>query len=341
MKLRLCRTPLSGTISPALAIDSPLRPRVGRDGSFSLFSESFAEGFHCAEGALAEARATFVVPSELERFAPGAAPTVLEVAVGTGTNTAALLEACRGRGLALRWWGLELDTRPLELALAAPEFRRAWDPEVLAELERLGSGPTLVWGDARGRLADLPPELLEGCDLVWLDAFSPRRCPQLWTQEFLGGLARLLAPRGRLVSYGSSAAFRASLRGLGLEVAAIRGMPLRLDAPQGLGGALGAAVSGGGSARAERWSGGTVASPSPLPKGGPLRPLSAMEEEHLRTRAAAPYRDPHGTATAAEILAERARRQLQDGGESTSAWRRRWGLEGPLGPPLGSPGEAR
>ncbi len=311
-------TPPSGTISPALATDPPLRPRAGRDGSFSLFSERFAEGFHCAEGALAEARATFVLPSELERFAPEATLTVLEVAVGTGTNTAALVEACRVGGLALRWWGLELDPRPLQLALVAPEFRRAWAAEVLAELERLGDGPTLLWGDARARLADLPPELVGGCDLVWLDAFSPRRCPELWTQEFLGGLARLLAPGGRLVSYGSAAAFRASLRALGLEVAAIRGLPQ-------------------GSAASGRWSGGTVASPSPLPTDGALRPLSAMEEEHLHTRAAAPYRDPQGNGTAAEILAERARQQVHSGGESTSAWRRRWGLEGPLG----SLGEAR
>jgi tRNA U34 5-methylaminomethyl-2-thiouridine-forming methyltransferase MnmC len=294
-----------------LAADSALLPRSGRDGSFSLFSDTFAEGFHCAEGALAEARTTFVRPSELERFAPGAALNVVEVAVGTGTNTAALLEACRARGLALRWWGLELDRRPLELALAAPEFRQAWAPAVLAQLERLGSGPTLLWGDARARLADLPPELPGTCDLVWLDAFSPQRCPQLWTREFLAGLARLLAPRGRLVSYGSAAAFRASLRSLGLEVAAIRGVP---QAP--------------GAGASQRWSGGTVASPSPLATAGELRPLSTMEEEHLLTRAAAPYRDPHGTGTAAEILAERAKRQLQGEGESTCAWRRRWGLTG-------------
>jgi tRNA U34 5-methylaminomethyl-2-thiouridine-forming methyltransferase MnmC len=330
---------------PALAADPPLRPplrpRSGRDGSFSLFSDTFSEGFHCAEGALAEARATFVLPSELERFALGATLTMVEVAVGTGTNTAALLEACRARGLALRWWGLELDPQPLQMALAAPDFRRAWAPAVLAELERLGSGPTLLWGDARARLADLPPELLGACDLVWLDAFSPRRCPQLWTQEFLKDLARLLVPRGRLVSYGSAAAFRASLRALGLQVAAIRSVPRGLAVPQGLAGDPQAVASGGDSMRKERWSGGTVASPSPLPIDAALRPLTAMEEEHLRTRAAAQYHDPQGSATAAEILAERARRQGLAGGESTSAWRRRWGLEGPLAPPMGPPGEAR
>jgi tRNA U34 5-methylaminomethyl-2-thiouridine-forming methyltransferase MnmC len=287
-----------------LAPESDLRLHPGRDGSFSLWSDSCAEGFHCAAGALAEARTTFVMPSQLERFPGGARLTVVEVAVGTGTNTAALIEAARSRALRLDWWGLELDPRPLQQALAAADFRRAWAPEVLTELERRTAGPTLLWGDARARLADLPPELVGTCDLVWLDAFSPRRCPQLWTEEFLGNLARLLAPAGRLVSYGSAAAFRAGLRARGLHLAAIRRAP----------------------GDSHRWSGGTVASPGPLPTAGALRALSAMEEEHLQTRAGLPYRDPSGRGTATELLAERAQRQGQGGGESTSAWRRRWGL---------------
>jgi tRNA U34 5-methylaminomethyl-2-thiouridine-forming methyltransferase MnmC len=60
---------------------------------------------------------------------------------------------------------------------------------------------------------------------------------------------------------------------------------------------------------------------------GPLRPLTAMELEHLHTRAAEPYRDPNGQAPAAAILAARQRAQAASTASSTSAWRRRWGLE--------------
>ena len=316
---------------PASAAD--LEPRVGRDGSFSLWSAAFGEGFHCAAGAVAEARATFVAPAQLERFAPGATLTVLEVAVGTGTNTAALLEAVRARDLALTWWGLEIDPRPLELALASPQFRGTWPEPVRRELERLVAGPTLLWGDARRRLADLPAALQGHCDLVLHDAFSPRRCPQLWTQEFLGGLARCLAPQGRLISYSSAAAFRASLRELGLELAAIRRAPRadgeREEAPG-----------------PQRWSGGTVASPTALPgladpAEALLRRLSPMEEEHLDTRAALPYRDASGSTPAAAILAERQARQQGAAGESSSTWRRRWAAQlgaGGRGAPPGASG---
>jgi tRNA U34 5-methylaminomethyl-2-thiouridine-forming methyltransferase MnmC len=153
------------------------------------------------------------------------------------------------------------------------------------------------------------------CDLVLLDPFSPRRCPQLWSEEFLTQLAALLAPRGRLLTYCSAAAVRRSLQRAGLELAAITGRP-------------------GAGPGPSAWSRGTAASPSPLllshgehwADGAALRPLSAMERGHLLTRAAEPYRDPGGEATAAAILAARERAQAGSAATATSAWRRRWGL---------------
>jgi tRNA U34 5-methylaminomethyl-2-thiouridine-forming methyltransferase MnmC len=251
-------------------------------------------------------------------------PLVVDVGVGTGSNPAALVEACAQRGLRLVWRGLELEPRPLQLALSDSGFCAQWQPEALDPLRQLeasgswvsslGEGRVL-WGDARTQLPALRDELAAQVDLVLMDAFSPRRCPELWTLEFLGGLAALLKPRGRLLTYCSAAAVRAALQRLWLQLAAIRG-------------------SG------PRWSGGTAASPGallgerrPAGDGGscnPLRPLSAMEREHLATNAAVPYLDPTGQSAAAVILQERERRQhelLRSGElEPTSAWRRRWGL---------------
>jgi tRNA U34 5-methylaminomethyl-2-thiouridine-forming methyltransferase MnmC len=308
--------------SSASAADG-LLPRIGADGSFSLWSEAFGEGFHSAVGARREALETYVQPAGLDRFPPGSRITVVDVCLGLGTNTAALLAAARERDLVLRWWGLEVDRRPLERALAEPRFRQQWPVEALAVLEQLaasgqwrspaGAG-RVCWGDARRHLPGLLTHLVGACDLVLLDAFSPRRCPQLWTQEFLTQLAGLLAPEGRLLTYCSAAAVRRSLQRAGLELAAISGRR----------------GSGQGPAA---WSQGTAASPSPLAgdhdrrgDGAVLRPLGAMEREHLGTRAAVPYSDPSGEASAAAILAARERTQADSVATSTSAWRRRWGL---------------
>lgn len=283
----------------------PLRPIATADGSFSLYSEACGEGFHCRDGALLEAIDTFIAPAELERFSAGRPLTVLEVAVGTGTNTAVLIEASARAGLTLDWWGLELDRRPLQLALADAGFRGQWPAAVLAQLQELSGGERLLWGDARQRLPELQPTLADRCDLLLIDAFSPRRCPQLWSEDFLGQLAGLLAPQGRLLTYCAAAAVRASLQRAGLQLAAIQ---RPRDQAAGC------------------WSGGTAASPSPLPATARLRPLTAIERDHLACRAAEPYRDPSGSAGAAEILAARAQAQALSSAPSSSAWQRRWGL---------------
>ena len=276
--------------------------RSGADGSFSLWSGAFGEGFHSAAGALSEAQQKFVRPSQLERWRPGQELVVVEVAVGTGTNTAALLQAAAGLGLPLQWWGLEQDRQPLALALASAAFRSQWSEATLSRLAALGSSERLLWGDARQAVSRLPAALQGGCDLVWLDAFSPRRCPQLWSLEFLAQLAALLKPEGRLITYSSAAAVRAALVAAGLQLASIA------------------------ASASEQWSSGTVAAPTALGDCFPLRCLTAMEADHLFCSAAEPYRDPTGQACAATLLAERQLRQSQSNAISGSAWRRRWGV---------------
>lgn len=343
---------------------APLQVRSGADGSFSLWSPDFREGFHSGRGAVREAQETFVRPSQLERFQAGERLTLLEVCVGTGSNLAALLEACARRGLQLDWIGLELDPRPLALALAAPAFRDQWQPGTLTILEQLqrhggwdagsgagraaGGGATsgavsrdgsgdgsgddsrdgspdgrsrgrILWGDARENLARLQLERPGRLDLIWHDAFSPQRCPQLWTLEFLTQLAALLRPQGRWLSYCSAAAVREALRLVPLQLAA-------LPAPAAAGDEAGSTA-----AAAQRiWSGGTLASPMPLQPSRLWRPLSPMEREHLASSAGEPYRDPDGRATAATI--HRRRQLAQAAGlargerEASAAWRRRRGL---------------
>jgi tRNA U34 5-methylaminomethyl-2-thiouridine-forming methyltransferase MnmC len=279
-----------------------LTPRSGADGSFSLWSSSFGEGFHSAAGALSEAQQKFVRPSQLERWRPGQELVVVEVAVGTGTNTAALLQAAAGLGLPLQWWGLEQDRQPLALALASEAFRSQWSEATLSHLEALVRSERLLWGDARQAVRRLPAAMQGGCDLVWLDAFSPRRCPQLWSLEFLAQLAALLKPEGRLITYSSAAAVRAALVAAGLQLASIA------------------------ASASEQWSSGTVAAPTALGESFPLRCLTAMEADHLLCSAAEPYRDPTGQASATSLLAERQLRQSQSNAISGSAWRRRWGV---------------
>ena len=294
--------------------------RKGLDGSFSLWSEAFDECFHSGRGALREASETFLAPSQLERFQPGARLRVVEVCVGTGSNLALLLEACAARGIVLQWWGLELDTRPLALALSEPMFGQPFQPSTLAVLEGLSrrgvwrsprADCQILWGDARQTLPALLQERRRQIHLVWHDAFSPRRCPQLWTVEVLAAAADLLLPEGRWLSFTSAAAVREALRLAGLHLVA---MELQEDHKPGT----------------TAWSGGTLASPTPLGPSPLWRQLTVMELDHLASGAGEPYRDPSAMADALTILSRRRSVQsvaLANGTRaSSSSWRRLWGV---------------
>ena len=166
----------------------------------------------------------------------------------------------------------------------------------------------MLWGDARQNLKALPSNYQP--DLILMDAFSPGHCPQLWSEEFLRALARRLAPGGRLLTYCRAAAVRSSLRRAGLTLRSL--LPATRH-------------------RIE-WSSGTLAvkphNTDSLAMEGPgWTVLSAMEEEHLNTRASVPYRDPEGVDKAGSIHRRREREQQSCDLESTSAWQRRWALK--------------
>ncbi|MEO0688329.1 MAG: MnmC family methyltransferase, partial [Cyanobacteria bacterium J06649_11] len=131
-------------------------------------------------------------------------------------------------------------------------------------------------------------------DAIFLDPFSPRKCPQLWTVEFISLLAQCLKPSGRLATYSASAAVRTALLNAGLKIGSTHG--------------------------AGRKSPGTISAF----EYKELPPLSPMEQEHLQTRAAIPYRDRSFQDSATEIINNRLKEQQSSDRESTSQWRKRW-----------------
>jgi len=294
-------------------------PQRTEDGSFTFFSEAFGEAFHSRLGARAEAFEKFAQVTRLatlaQQFTPLDSPPIrlLDVCYGLGYNTAAALEtlwaanpACRVEAIAL-----ELDPSVPQAAIA-PGLLTIWSPpvqEVLRAIAQAGKflnsqlSARLVIGDAR---QTIQPVVAQGfrADAIFFDPFSPRRCPQLWTVEFFAQVAKCLSPTGILATYSRSASVRAAMRAAGLHIGTI---PLPV----------------GGDRRSHEWSQGTIAAWSP----DGLPPLSPMEQEHLQTRAAVPYRDPTLSDSAATILMRHQQEQQQAPLESTTSWRRRWGIQ--------------
>jgi len=285
-----------------------------KDGSYSLRSVFFQENFHSFLGALEETKLKFTAPSDLQRF-KGKSVSVLDICFGLGYNSASLLDELIKQKSYLNWYALEIDKRPLEYSLRNKSFLKLWAPKVKKIFRSLYRKDyfedqffkcNLLWGDAREKINIIPSDIK--FDLVYLDGFSPQKCPQVWTIEFLSKVTEKLNPQGYLITYSSSASVRKSLRNLGLEIFTIK--PSFND-------------------RAF-WSRGTVAiskfDKNKLKTNFNLKQLSVMEEEHLLTKASIPYRDQDLNSTKEDIIMKRLDEQLVSNLISTKKWRDKWGM---------------
>lgn len=283
-------------------------PQATQDGSYTFFSSEFGETFHSLAGAKAEAFQKFSEATHLAARAASPSLRLLDVCYGLGYNTAAALETiwainphCR-----IELYGLELDPTVPAGALT-PELLSCWSSPVQAILQTLGQAhhhncdrlhATLLLGDARQTVQLLLQKGFQA-DAIFFDPFSPQRCPQLWSIEFFQAIAGALASDGILSTYSRSAAVRTALREVGLYIGTLA--PSEAALPH-------------------EWSQGTVAAW----RAEMLPPLSQMEQEHLRTRASIPYRDPALTDSRDTILERHKQEQQTSDLESTSSWRRRW-----------------
>ncbi len=279
-------------------------PQVTADGSFTFFSEAFGETYHSASGARQEAEQKFIQSCQLQKKAIAhSSLKLLDICYGLGYNSAAALATiwsanphCQVELIALEW-----DNVVPQQAIAH-HLLDQWLPPVPSLLQQLAEmhqvqacqlQAQLLIGDARITLQQVQDSGLQA-DAVFLDPFSPPKCPQLWTVEFLALVAQCLKPDGRLATYSCAASVRTALNMAGLQV--------------------------GATASVGRRSPGTVASFSDQN----LPAISQQESEHLQTCAAIPYRDPQ-LQDEAEII--RQRRQIEQQTsflEPTSHWKKRW-----------------
>jgi tRNA U34 5-methylaminomethyl-2-thiouridine-forming methyltransferase MnmC len=279
------------------------------DGSYTFFSEEFAEAFHSHYGAKQEAEAKFVEPCQIKQKAlkiqqePNSSLRLLDICYGLGYNSAAAIEAI---------WSVnpqcQIELIALEISAAVPrqavqqQLLTQWRspiPNLLAELatnfqvENDKLQAKLLIGDARQSIQQLCQSQWQA-DAIFLDPFSPPKCPQLWTVEFLTLVAQSLKPNGRLATYSCSAAVRKALSLTGLQFGSTPGVGRR--------------------------SPGTVASYS----SEDLPCISLQEKEHLHTRAAIPYRDYY-LRDSAEVIRQRRKQEQENSNlEPTSYWKKRW-----------------
>ncbi|MDC3073320.1 MnmC family methyltransferase [Prochlorococcus sp. AH-716-O13] len=293
---------------------SELKEVLTKDGSFTLRSLLFQENFHSLEGALKEAEIKFINPSDLERFNDKSL-NVLDICFGLGYNSALLFNNLIRQNSFINWYALEIDKKPLEYSLENKSFQKLWHPKVFKILTELFKSSKykdqffecdILWGDAREKIKKIPANIK--FDLIYLDGFSPQKCPQVWSVEFLSKVTQKLNPQGYLITYSSSAAIRRTLKDFGLNIFNIKPNLVSKNL----------------------WSNGTIAvkiiDEKVLQNNFYFKKLSSMEEEHLLTKASIPYRDPTLSSNPKDIIQKRINEQLLSNLKNSKKWRNKWGM---------------
>ncbi|MEO0949655.1 MAG: MnmC family methyltransferase, partial [Cyanobacteria bacterium J06641_5] len=192
--------------------------QITSDGSETFFSETFGEAFHSRHGASQEAVEKFVLPCQLpERATSRDRLCLLDVCYGLGYNSAAALDAIWAVNpkCHVELYALELNLQVCEQAATQGLLSR-WRSPVPSLLVALAGARQLkapqleahlLVGDARQTLPTLHRQGLRA-DGIFFDPFSPPKCPQLWSVEFIALTAACLAPDGYLATYSCAAALQ-------------------------------------------------------------------------------------------------------------------------------------
>jgi uncharacterized protein len=182
------------------------------DNSFTFYNPDFRENYHSRAGAYSEAIQKFVKPSNFEYyFNKKNSVKILDIGFGLGYNALAAVKEALKLNKEVKITSLEYDTKPLSLAsslynnssLEYDMLNNLMDSE---EWSFKNSTINIMYGDARKNITKLTKK---SYDIIFLDAFSTTKNPELWTYDFIKYLSKLISNNGVIVTY--SAAF--SVRG--------------------------------------------------------------------------------------------------------------------------------
>lgn len=191
------------------------------DGSVTFHNEQFDEAYHSKSGAKEEAVKKFVEPCNIKELAKTGSIKILDVCFGLGYNTAAAIDCALAENpqCVIEVVGLEIDAKILQTILELPDsfVHYGFIKETIRNdyaYEKNNVRIKILLGNAQETVKTLSQEF----DVVFLDPFSPKKCPELWAASFFKDIATLLRKEGRLATYSCARIVRENLKEAGFTV---------------------------------------------------------------------------------------------------------------------------
>lgn len=191
------------------------------DGSESLFSEIFNESYHSINGAMSESMYVFIGAGL--NFIPKKEISIFEVGFGSGLNALLTYDAAEKRNL-------EIDYTSIEFY---PVEKELYEKIVVEKKELFLLLHESKWNaeikiSAFFRLTKINDNFTnynhqKKYDLVYFDAFSFDKQPEMWSEEVFVKLFANMNANGILVTYSAKGIVKQNLKKAGFEVQRLPG----------------------------------------------------------------------------------------------------------------------
>lgn len=201
------------------------------DGSDTLFVRELGEHYHSTFGAVQESMHVFIEAGL--RTCNKEVINLFEVGFGTGLNAyLTVIEALRTKQN-IHYISIEKYPLPPEIwtTLNYPVIISDGKPELFRTLHEapwnkainITENFTLI--KLSSDLENVDYSALPNFDLIYFDAFSPEKQPELWQTSIFQRLADHSAPMGKIVTYCAKGVVRRSLKEAGFTPERIPGPP--------------------------------------------------------------------------------------------------------------------
>ena len=201
------------------------------DGSDTLFVREIDEHYHSTFGAVQESKHIFI-EAGLHQFEQ-ASVNIFEVGFGTGLN--AYLTALESVKTNLSILYISIEKYPLPssiwMSLNYPEIVQDGNPSLFQMIHNAAWNEQVKITDhfsilkLSSDLTDVDYSSFPLFDLVYFDAFSPEKQPELWETSIFLELASHCSHHAKLVTYCAKGVVRRSLITAGFTVERIPGPP--------------------------------------------------------------------------------------------------------------------
>jgi tRNA U34 5-methylaminomethyl-2-thiouridine-forming methyltransferase MnmC len=201
---------------------------ITNDGSHSIFNPEVNETYHSKHGAIVEAEYVFIknglLAENKKQF------SILEVGFGTGLNALLTAQKAQQKKIAINYHGIELYPVPKEsyiqlnfTELIGEEKSKLlnlhecnWEEEhVINKFFKL----------TKNEIALENYTSKTKFDIIYFDAFSPEKQPELWTAEVFQNMYDLLKEDGFLVTYCAKGVVKRTMKTVGFEIIVLDGPP--------------------------------------------------------------------------------------------------------------------